>query len=172
MNIPVRIIEGSFLDFGDGNDEFTQWAQKMLANGETPVVQLTRDVQLELRGGKIPVPGAQPRGVTEEGIDDYHYMDLGWDPEQQRRVNQDEARPNGQFGSPDWRGQYGTAKAGKRGVVLAVEPFTQMVEIMVPLHSTGKLNHHLMRGWVSYDDVAIAGGYAGLADPFKRRGET
>lgn len=160
--IPITVEANSFLDFGDGKDEFTQWFNEIIAQGGTASAQLTRDVTLELRGGKIPMPDAQPIGMTAEGIEEYRWQDLGYDPETGERVNANERL----HGAPEWRGQFATMVAGKRAIVLAVEPITKMADIMVPLHSSGKLMPHMARGWVNYDDLTPIS-YEGLRDPFR-----
>jgi hypothetical protein len=116
-------------------------------------VALTEDVALELVGGKIPVPGAQPYDYSAEGVPLYRVADLGWNPELGRRENADE---NALQGAPEQTGTYATARRGSRATVLDYDPGTKMAYLFVPLHYQGqdvRLHPHGMRGWVDFSDL-------------------
>lgn len=119
-------------------------------------VALVNDVALELTGGKIPVPGAQPIDYSEEGVPLYRVADLGWNPDTGRRENADE---NALQGAPEQTGTYATARKGSRAAVLDYDPALRMAYLFVPLHYQGqdvRLHPHGMKGWVDFSDLRPA----------------
>jgi hypothetical protein len=114
------------------------------------VFQLTKPVALEVRGGKIPVPGAVPIGESQDGIPKYRTLDLGWHPELEQRVNAD----HGPHGAPEARDQFADLHPGRRGEVVGIEPLLKMVRVHIPLNDVGRLHPHIADGWISYDDIA------------------
>jgi len=121
-------------------------------------VSLVTDQALELSGGKIPVPGAQPFDVSSEGVPIYRVADLGWNPETGRRENAD---VNALQGAPEQTGTYGTARAGQRAEVLDWDPALQMAYLLLPVGYQGqdvRLHPHAMKGWVDLKDLRPAPG--------------
>lgn len=158
--LPIFTVQSNQFHYAD--DEFGAWIQAERAQGRTPIVILNRPVTLEQRGGKIPMPGAQPIGVTPEGVPQYRVLDLGYDPMTQQRV------PATAFpaGAPEQQGVYSDAAAGKRAEVLDYEPSMQMIYVNVPLNTSGPLHPHGLVGWVDIKDVRAA---PGATTPARRR---
>jgi len=125
-------------------------------DGSPTYVTLTSDVALELSGGKIPVPGAEPYGYSDEGVALYRVVDLGFNPQTGRRERADAGALQG---APEQTGTYGNAKTGRRAEVLDYDPTLKMAYIAVPLNYEGqdvRLHPHLMKGWVDYSDIRPA----------------
>jgi len=128
-------------------------------------VALSQEVMLELTGGKIPMPGAQPFDVSDEGVSLYRVLDLGYNPATGRR---EDANENELSGAPEQTGTYATFRPGTRAQVLDWDPNLKMVYIFAPIHYQGqdvRLHPHGAKGWVDYDEIrpSMRGG-----DPFRR----
>lgn len=143
----ISIHESSFVHVAA--DPFEEWVTAVRATGRTPVVQLTKDVTLEARGGKIPMPGAEPKDWTRQGIPVYRTLDLGYDPESGERV----PAKTPPMGAPELRHTFADARRGSHAEVIDVEPSLRMAYVIVPLHQTGPLHPHLLAGWVDYSDL-------------------
>lgn len=123
-----------------------------------PNVKVLRNVQGELRGGKIPQPGAEPIGQYPEGNPMYNWKDLGWN---NSLGTLHEPRKDG----PEQRGTYGIVPAGSTAQVLDVDPNSKQVWI-VYYTDQYKLHPHLIKCWVDSKDVQLAKG--GVA-PYRQR---
>lgn len=134
-------------------DDLTSWFEQNKAAGQPNYVQVLQTVALEQSGGKIPTPGAQPYGVSSEGIPLYRVADLGWHPELGRRMNADE----GLQGAPEQQGVYSDVQSGSRGEVLDWDSSLRMAYIFVPLNypegQDVRLHPHGMKGWIDYADL-------------------
>jgi len=146
--IPVVAVRLSDFHYAV-QDDFEQMVQDALRSSQRVTVQLRQPAMLEQRGGKIPMPTAQPLDTNEEGIATYRMLDMGYDPDTDMRVRADE-RPGG---APEQRGVYSEAPRGRRAEVTDIEPSMKMVHIQVPLNASGPLHPHYLAGWVSYTDV-------------------
>lgn len=117
-------------------------------------VKITAPVALEQSGGKIPLPGATPRGVSTEGIPLYHPMELGWNPQTMKRENAD---TNQLQGAPEQSGVYSDVPVGRRAEVLDWDDSLKMAYLVVPLDYPGgedaRLHPHSLKGWVDYSDI-------------------
>lgn len=151
--IPLFTVQASEFHYGS-DDDFGAWIQAERSQGRTPIVILNRPVTLEQRGGKIPMPGAQPIGYTPEGVAQYQVLDLGYDPMTQQRVPANTPPA----GAPEQQGVYSDAAGGKRAEVLDYEPSLGMIYVNVPLRTTGPLHPHSLVGWVDVADVRAAPG--------------
>lgn len=150
--IPVMRVHSSDFIYADAQE-----IEQYLAEGGR-YVALSTSVALELSGGKIPVPGAQPYDVSNEGVPLYRVVDLGWNPETQSRENAD---VNLLQGAPEQRGTYATFRPGTRAEVLDWDPATKMAYINVPLNYQGqdvRLHPHSGKGWVELDEIRPATG--------------
>lgn len=140
-------------------NEFFRWSANLeeervenaVRSGRRIVVELARSVMLEQRGGKIPLPGAQPQRVNDEGVEVYRALDLGYDPDLGERVYADSAA----LGAPENRGVYTEAHEGTRAEIMDWDPVFKQVLIDVPLHQSGPLHPHRLEGWVSLRDVTL-----------------
>ena len=133
-------------------------------DGGGRTVALANDVALELSGGKIPVPGAEPYDLSDEGVPIYRVADLGYNPATGRRENAD---VNALQGAPEQSGTFATARRGTRATVIDYDPALKMVYVFVPIDYQGqdvRLHPHAMKGWVDYSDVKPSAG----RDPFRR----
>lgn len=153
-------------DFRYAADPFQGWLTDQLARGYTPrVIVRHPNLYLEARGGKIPIPGASPMGVSREGVPLYNFMDLGWDPERQMRIKAEEGGPYGP-GAPEWRGQWVPVNQGSRAEVSHIEPLLSSAYVRVPLHYPGnprpdaRLHPKHLEGWVDFKDI--------MQDPIQR----
>lgn len=155
----VTALRRSEFHFGAEQDVEAWYAMSRKSN-QKAIFQLRKPVTLEVRGGKIPIPGAQPIGESQDGLPIYRTLDLGWHPELQQRVNAD----SGPNGAPEWRDQYADLQPGRRGEVVDIEPFMKMVLVHIPLNDVGKLHPHYATGWVNYDDIAAL---SAAGDPFR-----
>lgn len=161
VEIPrFRIVESDFSYYSA--TEFELEVQQMLNNGQTPVVQVLRPVELEARGGKQPFPGAQPVSVNAENTPIFNIAEFGWDSETEQKVKADESTPLGP-GAPEYTYQQ-WCPAGKRGTILAVQPYTKEVLISVALHLSPGLHPHELYGWVDEKDVKLL---SGAKDPYR-----
>ena len=149
----IIISERTDFSWHIAKDPFEEWGSSLLSRGYTPRVMFTNPVHLEARGGKIPVPGAIPTGFTNEGIPQYRTLDLGWNPQLQRRMNANEGGPHGP-GAPEMRGQFIQVKPGMHAELRAVEPTLKSAYVAVHLPGSGPLHPHQLEGWVDYKDVA------------------
>jgi hypothetical protein len=125
-----------------------------------PTVQIVNQngVDGELRGGKIPVPGANPVGQAAEGFPVFRWQDLGFDP-------QTGAQANPLANGPEERGRRGQIPMGARATAVDVDPNTRQVCIMYFTDSY-KLHHHLIKTWVDAKDVRIA---SARVPPYRQR---
>ncbi len=150
--IPTITIHTS--NFIYSADELTTYCQQQRALGMPTYVKLKKLVALELKGGKIPMPGAQPYDTSVEGVPLYNVMQLGWNPQTQRRENADF---NEVSGAPEQQGVYVDVVPGKRAEVLDFDPNMKFAYISVPLNYPGgedvRLHPHSAVGWVEYADV-------------------
>lgn len=163
--IPVLALHTS--QFIYANDSLSEYFDTQRAAGQPIHVALLNSVALERSGGKIPVPGAQPYGVSQEGIPLYNVMELGWNPQTQERENAD---VNLLQGAPEQTGTYSDVPPGKYAEVLDYEPSLKMAFIVVPLNYPdgvdSRLHPHLLKGWVSYSDLRPV---APKRSPFRRK---
>lgn len=151
--LPVVSVATDSFHFGSDQEEFEALVSNALRMNQRLVFQLRRPVVLEQSGGKIPMPGAEPIGTTDEGIQQYRTLDLGWDPNAGMRVRADDpAYPNG---APPNEGVYSEVAAGRRGEITDIEPAMKMVHVHIPLNQSGPLHPHLMVGWLDYDDIVL-----------------
>jgi len=129
-------------------DAFEEWVMAVKATGQTPIVQLARDVTLEARGGKHPMPGAEPKSIDPSGLPIYRTVDLGYDPESGLRV----PATTPPAGAPERTGTFADARRGQKDEVIDVESNLKMAYIIVPT-SLGPLHPHLLAGWVDFSDL-------------------
>lgn len=162
--IPVIAVKTS--TFYYGADDFEQQVQALLQSGQRAIVQLRQPQTLEQRGGKIPMPGAQPFDVNGEGVSKYRTLDLGYDPDLGQRVRADETREEGKGGAPEQRGVYSEAARGRRGEIVDIEPMLKQVRVHIPLNESDRLHPHYLDGWVHYDDVLLT---TGVKPPFWKK---
>lgn len=158
-SVPVFVVRSSTFHFAELEDE--NELANLIQTGRA-VVRLNRPAWLEQRGGKIPLPRAQPREMNAEGVEVYNTLDLGYHPDRQRRVNADED-PNG---APERRGQYSEIAAGRRAEAVDYEPLLKQVMIRVPMNLSGPLHPHYAEGWVDAADVSVIP--AATRGPFDR----
>lgn len=130
-------------------DPFEEWIRAVMATGRTPIAQLTKDVTLEARGQKIPMPGAEPKDYSPHGIPVYKTLDLGYDPESDMRV----PATKDPGGAPEMKGMFADARRGSKAEIIDVEPNLRMAYVIVPLDKMGPLHAHLLAGWVDYADL-------------------
>jgi hypothetical protein len=141
-------------DYHYAKDPFEEWGNALLARGYNPRVMVTKPgLHLEARGGKIPVPGAEPIGMTAEGLPRYRTLDLGWHPQLQRRMNANEGGPHGS-GAPEQTGNFVEVKPGMQAELRAIEPALKSAYIAIHLPGSPALHPHQLAGWVDYDDIA------------------
>ena len=163
--IPVLAMHTS--QFIYAADSLTEYFDAQRAAGQTINVALTNTVALERSGGKIPTPGAEPHGVSQEGIPMYNVMELGWNPKTQNRENAD---VNLLQGAPEQTGTYSDVMPGKYAEVLDYEPNLKMAYIIVPLNYPdgvdARLHPHMLKGWVSYSDIRPVNP---VRTPFRRK---
>ncbi len=157
----VTTIKRSEFHFGAGPD-IEAWFETARQHGKPAVFQLIKPVSLEVRGGKIPIPGAEPIGESQDGLPIYRTLDLGWHPELQQRVNAD----HGPNGAPEQRDQYADLQPGRRGTVTDIEPMLKMVHVQIPLNDVGRLHPHQATGWLSFGDIAPL---TAAGDPFVKQ---
>lgn len=151
---PIITIHSSEFHWGSADDDLETWVTEMLRHSQRAVFQLRNPVMLEASGGKVPVPGAEPIGTNADGLPTYRTVDLGWDEQAGRRMNQNELNPTtGLQGPQSQQGQFAEARAGRRGEIVDIEPFMKMVMVHIPIDDAGPLHHHLLKGWVGYDDI-------------------
>lgn len=160
---PIFHLATDTFVYAAGND-VENWYNACKQNRVKPIFQLRKTVHLQARGGKIPMPGAQPIDVTKDGLPKYKLLDLGWDPQSKQRIPSNHPQfPNG---APENQDLSADVRAGRRGEVTDIEPFLKMVHVQVPINDTGPLHPHLFQGWVSYDDIVPLDT---LKDPFRAR---
>lgn len=151
--IPVFALAVSEF-FHYAGDELTQYLLEQQQAGLSMYVALRRPATLELRGGKIPVPGAVPYDVSSEGVSMYKYLELGWNPETNSRQG---ANPENIQGAPEQRGVYAEFPANRRAEVTDFDASLAWANIIVPLnYSDGfdaRLHTHQGEGWVSFSDL-------------------
>lgn len=149
-----RFSNQTEFDYHYAKDPFEEWATTLLARGFNPRVMVTKPgVHLPARGGKIPVPGAVPVGMTAEGLPRYRTLDLGWNPQLQRRMNANEGGPHGP-GAPEQEGNFIEVKPGMHAELRAVEPTLKSAYIAIHLPGSPALHPHQLAGWVDYDEIA------------------
>lgn len=148
----IPVISVNLADFHYAQqDDFGEYVQNALRSSQRVVVQLRQPVLLEQKGGKIPMPGAQPQSTNSEGISVYRTLDLGYDPTTGQRV-----RADGHIhGAPEQQDVFTEAPRGRRGEVTDIQPTLKWVYIQIPLNLSGPLHPHHLSGWVSYDDVML-----------------
>jgi len=139
-------------------DELTAYMEQQKVMNQPIYVALQRPVLLELSGGKIPMPGAQPYDISHEGVPLYRVVDLGYNPQTGQR---EDANVNSLQGAPEQTGRYAEAAANRRAEVIDFDPDLKMAYIMVPLNYEGqdvRLHPHSLKGWVDYTDIRPAPG--------------
>ena len=163
--VPVLALHTS--QFIYAQDPLSEYFDTQRAAGQPIHVALLNNVALERSGGKIPIPGAQPYGVSQEGVPLYNVMELGWNPNTQNRETAD---VNLLQGAPEQTGTYSDVPVGKYAEVLDFEPALKMAYIVVPLNYPegvdARLHPHLLKGWVSYSDLRPV---APKRSPFRRK---
>lgn len=165
-SIPFRVIySDTWVKLAD--NQLLEYLQQQRLTGQPTYVQLLNPVALEQSGGKIPMPGAQPYDVNPQGISMYNVMDLGYDPQQQRRMYSDEGDIQG---APEQTGVYSDIQKGTKGQVLDWDESLKMAYCMFPLNYPGgeypAYHPHLMKGWVDFTDLRPA---SGNFDPFRNK---
>lgn len=164
--IPTLSIHVS--DFIYASDALTDYFEAQRAAGQPIYVALTRMATLELTGGKIPMPGAQPYGISSENVPLYKVMELGYNPDTGMRENAD---VNALQGAPEQTGTYADVPPGKRGEVLDYDPVMRMAYVFFPLNYPGgediRLHPHGLKGWVDYASLRPL--VTQQRTPFRRR---
>lgn len=150
--LPVIALKTSEFKYSD--DDFLAYLEEQRANGQPAYAALRKPETLELRGGKIPIPGAQPYDTSSEGVPLYNVMDLGWNPDTQMRENAD---VNEVSGAPEQRGIYVTVPARRWGEVIDWDASLEWAYITIPLNypEGGDVRLHPMSAsaWVPFNDL-------------------
>ena len=166
FSIPVIALKTS--EFHYSQDDLLTYLEAQRADDLPMYAALRRPVTLELRGGKIPIPGAQPYDISSEGVSLYNVADLGWNPDTQQRENAD---VNEVGGAPEQRGTFLTIPARRYGEVLDYEPSLKWAFFSVPMNypEGGDVRLHPMSasGWVSFSDLRPLPGMG--KSPFRGR---
>jgi hypothetical protein len=136
------------------SDELTDYFENQRMQGLPIYAALTQPVTLEMRGGKIPMPGAESVGVSSEGVPMYRVLDLGYNPETGEREN---ANVNALMGAPELTGTYTDAPVGKHAEIIDYNPQLRMAYVVIPLNYPGgedcRLHPHQLAGWVDYGSL-------------------
>lgn len=153
----IPILRFKTADFIYATDALTDYFETQRAASKPIYVVLNNAVALEQSGGKIPIPGAMPYGVSSENIPLYKVLDLGWNPQTQKRENAD---VNVLQGAPEQTGLYSDVPPNRRGEVLDFDPSLRMAYVVIPLdYPEGgdvRLHPHSLKGWVDYADIRPA----------------
>jgi hypothetical protein len=112
-----------------------------------------RGIYLEARGGKHPMPGAQPYDTWPDGTPRYRRMDLGYHPELDQRVNSDYVDEQGRQGAPELRNVFMEVPLNTRCEVTDIEPLLKYAHIITPVNQASYLEPQTMEGWVKYTDL-------------------
>jgi hypothetical protein len=164
-SIPVFALKTSEFHYSD--DALLAYLEEQRANGMPMYAALSHPVTLELRGGKIPAPGAQSYDISSEGVPLYNVMELGWNPDTQGRENAD---VNDVGGAPEQRGTFVTIPARRYGEVLDYDASLKWAFISVPLNYPDggdvRLHPQSASGWVAFSDLRALPGLG--KTPFRR----
>ena len=151
-SVPVFSLRTS--QFLYANSEIESYLDERRAEGLPLYVALRNPVTLELRGGKIPVPGAIPYDTSAEGVPLYDYRDLGYNPQTDM---QEEANPEAIQGPPEQRGVFAEFPANRRGEVDDFDHGMGWAKIRIPLNypegQDSRFHPHEGEGWVNYSDL-------------------
>jgi len=152
--LPIITVYSS--EFIYSKDTMTEYFESMRVLGKPIYVSTVKTVVLELSGGKIPLPGAQPYDVSSENVPLYKVMDLGYNPATGER---EDANVNALQGAPEHTGQYADVAPGRRAEVLDYDEYTKMAYLFVPLNypkgGDVRLHPHALKGWVDYADIRV-----------------
>lgn len=153
--IPVMTLRTS--SFITAGDKLTDYFDLQRSARKPIYVTLANLVTLELSGGKIPVPGAQSYGTSNEGVPLYNVLSLGYNPETGMRENAD---VNALQGAPEQTGTYTDVSPGRRAEVIDFDSSLKMAYVVVPLNypegGDVRLHPHSLKGWVDYKDIRPA----------------
>ncbi len=150
LNFPVFVLNTDKFVYAKATD--LDMIEQRLNAGERIVCQLRKPAHMEQRQGKIPMPNAMPSNITDEGVEIYKVMDLGYNPETGERENNEVGNFNP---STEQRGKYSEIKAGRRGSIIDVEPLMKMVLVQVPFANTGALLPRYAEAWLNVNDIAV-----------------
>lgn len=160
-NDPISGIGFSSIPFGTrrifmaADDDFALWFQNSKREGRATYAQVVkRGIYLEARGGKHPMPGAEPYAFWPDGTPRYRRQDLGYHPELDQRVNADYVDEQGRQGAPELRGVHMEVPLNSRCEVTDIEPLLKYAHIIVPMSQQASyLEPQTMEGWVSFSDL-------------------
>jgi len=106
--------------------------------------RILEPLSLEQRGGKIPMPGAEPTGTTGDGVPKYRVKDLGYDPDANIRAGS---------AGPELRGAYTTVQPGTPCEILDIDEVAGRCWIAVDCLHSGPLHPHQLVGWAALDQL-------------------
>lgn len=108
------------------------------------IARIAEEVSLERRGGRIPMPGAEPVGTTRDGVPRYKRNDLGYDPNTGVRAGAE---------GPEHRGAHTLVRPGTPCAVLDVDPLEGRCRVSVECLDSGPLHPHQLVGWVRLSQI-------------------
>ena len=150
--IPIMTIHSDHFIYA--SDPLSDYFETQRAASKPIYVALNNLVTLEQSGGKIPVPGSMPYGVSSENVPLYKVLDLGYNPQTKMRENAD---VNALQGAPEQTGTYADVAPNRRAEVLDYDDTLKMAYITVPLNYPEggdiRLHPHSLKGWVDFADI-------------------